>query len=224
MTSPTAAPARFVLGVDLGQARDWTAICVAERFLGPPLRVDVGHLERPPLGTRYPAVVDRVARLAVALRTRTPAPAVQVAIDYTGVGRAVLDIFREVDLAGASLVPITIHGGSAVVPDEGGFHVPKRDLVGAVQALLQTGRLKVADALPEAATLAKEMTEFRVRIGLGGHDSYGVADDWREGAHDDLVLAVAMACWLAGREPPAARSYSYLDATDDDERREWWTR
>jgi hypothetical protein len=30
-------------------------------------------------------------------------------------------------------------------------------------------------------------------------DSYGC---WREGAHDDLVLAVALACWRAKRELP----------------------
>ena len=28
-----------------------------------------------------------------------------------------------------------------------------------------------------------------------GHDSYGAGEDWRVGNNDDLVLAVAMACW-----------------------------
>ena len=27
-------------------------------------------------------------------------------------------------------------------------------------------------------------------------------DTWREGVHEDLVLAVALACWQAEREPP----------------------
>jgi len=29
---------------------------------------------------------------------------------------------------------------------------------------------------------------------MAGHDSYGA---WREGAHDDLLLSVALACWAA---------------------------
>jgi len=36
-----------------------------------------------------------------------------------------------------------------------------------------------------------------VKINLAtGHDSY---EAWREGDHDDLVLAVAMACWTGER-------------------------
>jgi hypothetical protein len=34
-----------------------------------------------------------------------------------------------------------------------------------------------------------------VKISQGGHDSYG--NDWRETAHDDLVLSLAMAVWYA---------------------------
>lgn len=59
----------------------------------------------------------------------------------------------------------------------------------------QTERLKVAASLPEAATLTHELQNFQVKISLDtAHDSYGA---WREGAHDDLVLAVCMALWIA---------------------------
>jgi hypothetical protein len=34
---------------------------------------------------------------------------------------------------------------------------------------------------------------FKVKVNLAtGHDSY---EAWRESVHDDLVLAVALACW-----------------------------
>jgi hypothetical protein len=36
------------------------------------------------------------------------------------------------------------------------------------------------------------MAEMEVRVGAQGRESYGA---WREGTHDDLVLAVALACW-----------------------------
>jgi hypothetical protein len=59
---------------------------------------------------------------------------------------------------------------------------------------LQNGRLKVAAGLPEAETLKKELLNFRVKIDpKTAHDSY---EHWREGDHDDLVLAVSMACWF----------------------------
>jgi len=57
--------------------------------------------------------------------------------------------------------------------------------------------LKIPSTLPEAHTLLKEMTNFRVKISQAGHDSYGA---WREGTHDDLLLAVALACWAAEKK------------------------
>ena len=51
--------------------------------------------------------------------------------------------------------------------------MPKRDLVSAVQVLLQSERLKIARALPEAQTLTSELLAFKVSVSLKGHDSYG---------------------------------------------------
>ena len=72
--------------------------------------------------------------------------------------------------------------------------MPKRDLVGAVQVLLQNERLKIARQLPEAETLRRELQNFRVKIDpKTAHDSYS---HWREKEHDDLVLATALAAWF----------------------------
>jgi hypothetical protein len=111
-------------------------------------------------------------------------------IDRTGVGRAIFDLFLA---EGLTPIGITITGGDQVVRDGGSYHVPKRDLVGVVQALLQGGRLKVAAALPEAATLTRELETFRVKLSAAGHDSY----DAREGGHDDVLLATALPLWAA---------------------------
>jgi hypothetical protein len=74
--------------------------------------------------------------------------------------------------------------------------VPKRDLVSVVQVALQTDKLKIAEALPEAGTLVRELQGFQVKITDAANDTYGT---WREGAHDDLVLAVALALY-AGKK------------------------
>jgi hypothetical protein len=43
--------------------------------------------------------------------------------------------------------------------------------------------------------LARGTPEVKINIATG-HDSY---EAWREGDHDDLVLAVALACWTGER-------------------------
>ena len=209
----------FFIGLDLGQAADYSALAVLERIIpqapapasygthelwrdGQPIApprtplppVYHGrHLERFPLGTPYPKIIEGVtARLAT--------PALQGAtliLDATGVGRPVVDMFRA---AGLKPVPVTITGGEAVTrTDDGYWHVPKRDLVGAVQVLLQSARLKFAAELPLVQTLTQELLNFKVKISAQtAHDSYG---SWRENEHDDLVLAVALAAWYAGRKP-----------------------
>jgi len=201
--------ADFYAGLDLGQAQDWTALAIVQRH-GPAggAVYHVRHLERPALGTPYPVVVETVAARITALRAVVPPPTVVLAIDKTGVGAPVLDLIRRAAL-GVPLLAITITGGTAVVRDGEEVHVPKRDLVSTLSVLLQSGRLKVAEGLPLAHVLTTELLNFRVKISLSGHDSYGAGTDaaWREaGTNDDLCLAVGMACWAAESRPNRAAS------------------
>ena len=72
--------------------------------------------------------------------------------------------------------------------------MPKRDLILGLQVLLQRGVLRIAAGLEHGPELVKEMAAMQVKITLTGHEQYAV---WREGTHDDLVFAVALACWNA---------------------------
>ena len=78
------------------------------------------------------------------------------------------------------------------------FHVPKKELVTTLQGVLQARRLQIARGLPEAAALVRELQQFQVKITAAAHETFGV---WRDVHHDDLVLAVALACWWAERTP-----------------------
>jgi hypothetical protein len=60
-------------------------------------------------------------------------------------------------------------------------------------------RLTIPTALPEAALLARELGNFRAKVSLAANP---LEAEWREGQDDDLVLAVALACWKAGRMGP----------------------
>jgi hypothetical protein len=182
----------------------------------------VVHLERLPLGTAYTAIPDRLQAIDAGIRQRwirlvveqeladtgrarsSPLDApVDLVVDQTGVGRPVVDLLRE---AGVDPVAITITSGDTVTRvAEREYRVPKRDLVGAVQSAMQTRRLQAAASLPDWPVLKGELANFKAKISLTGHDSYGAGDDWREGNHDDLVLSVAMGVWWGenGARPPS---------------------
>lgn len=180
----------MVCGLDLGQTTDYTALVVGEtRFEGADLFVDLLHVERFKLGTSYPAIVAQVRGL---MSTHPLSRQVPVVCDGTGVGRAIVDMFRETDLA---LVPVSIHGGEANAWEGGYWHVAKKHLVGIVQVLLQTKRLKIDRRLPHAELLVRELTNFTVAISPQGRATFSA----REGEHDDLVLAVALCCFYAAQ-------------------------
>jgi hypothetical protein len=216
-----------IVGVDLGQQRDFTAITVIERGYVPagklynahywykgretyaarePVKLEyhVRHLERPALGTSYVDVVERVIELLKSLAELDEE--LVLTVDMTGVGRPVADMLKarlnewlEQDRDGyLNAAWITITGGDSVTKAEGGgLRVPKRDLASAPLVLMQNKQLKIAEGLQLADALKRELLNFKVKINIAtGHDSY---EAWREGDHDDLVLAVAMACWCGER-------------------------
>jgi len=192
---------RYVIGLDLGQTHDFTAVAVGEWYSEFPSEgIAIRHLERVPLRTSYPEVVDRV--VSIIQRGRFPEDRLELVVDATGVGRPVVDLFldKEHDL-GLRPVAVTITAGADVAWDEDEWRVPKRDLVSAVQVGLQTQTLKVARDLPDTEILINELHNFQVRVTAAQNDTYGA---WREGTHDDLVLAVALCCWWISVAPEPA--------------------
>ena len=181
----------YVVGLDLGKSQDYTALAVLEVHGDPPeASYYCRYLERFKLGTSYPNQVARVRELCRREPLLSNRP--RLAIDQTGVGAAVVDIFKQAQL-NADLRPVLIHGGDHAVYENGVWRVPKRELVGATQIALQTGRLKIAKDLPEVDMLTRELQTFQVSISQSGFDSY----EARVGQHDDMVLSLAMALWLA---------------------------
>jgi hypothetical protein len=161
--------------------------------LGSDVPVAVRHLQKFELGTKYSEIVRVVRGLLSREPFRRRMRYTRLLVDRTGVGRGVVDSFYE---HGVRPLSVSIHGGSTVTeePADLSYRVPKRDLVAAVQVLLQNGRLKIASELELAPVLKKELLNFRVKIDpRTAHDSY---EHWREGDHDDLVLATALACWF----------------------------
>jgi hypothetical protein len=170
----------YFIGLDLGQKQDFSAVAVVERADC----LHVKHLERIPLGTPYAKVVGRVSEMA-----RHPALAGNAAmvVDATGVGAPVVEMLRQVRLP-CRVTAVTITGGEHAHGRGEDWHVPKKDLMAAVQVLLENGELKIHRGLEAAPALVRELTEIRAQ-----------RNKTQSGEHDDLALAVALACWRARR-------------------------
>jgi hypothetical protein len=192
----------FYVGVDLGQAQDYSAVVIAERLSHPISEnadgqelldeFHIRHCERLPLGTSYEDQKQHIKKLITHATRKNPDQQITLIVDATGVGRPVIDSMRG---DGLKPIPVTVHGGQSVTCDESGWHVPKRDLVAAAKVLLGKKQLKIGRGLPFADVLINELQNFQVKVNIAtGHDSY---EAWREGAHDDLVFAVSLACWYA---------------------------
>lgn len=178
----------FIIGLDLGQSKDYTAMTIIEKLgVESPYNYHLRYLKRFPLGTAYPTIVDEVK---VTTDHSEIGKEFKLAVDKTGVGAPVVDMLKR---AGLRPYEIIIHGGEAVTRDGREIRIPKRDLISNLQVLFQSGRLKIAERIPDGQLLVKELLNFKVKISTSGHDSY---EAWREGVHDDLVLSVAMAVWV----------------------------
>jgi hypothetical protein len=84
--------------------------------------------------------------------------------------------------------------------------VPKLSLVSRLQALLHEGSLKIHRDIPDAAVLVRELRDFRVEFTAAGSLTFNARSGW----HDDLVLALAIAVWVAhGGWMASAGIYEY---------------
>jgi hypothetical protein len=193
----------FYVGLDLGQAADFTALAVFEAMSAEDVEreLHLRHLERYPLRTPYMAVAEGVVALVKKLRDLTPSGVEpDLLVDNTGVGRAVTEVLRG---KGLRFKAVTLTGGSQVVRgDAGEYRVPKADVVDSLVVPFQAGTLKVARGLELWPTLRTELLNFRRKVNPAtAHASY---EHWRESDHDDLVLAAALAAWGAQRFPHTA--------------------
>jgi len=206
-SEPSAAKPAFIgqtkifIGLDLGQVHDPTAIAILERTemawdrnrvtynWNTSTRYAFRYLERLPLGTPYPDVVEHVRDLV----RRPELQGATLIVDATGVGKPVLDMFKRAKLP-CRIVPVTITGGDRQSPEGEHWRVPKRDLITGLMVLFQAEAIDICGQLRDADALVRELGGMRVKITLDGNDKYGA---WREGEHDDLVLAAALACWRA---------------------------
>jgi hypothetical protein len=202
---------QYFLGLDLGKDQDPSAIAVVERAelegsfdkavyaKRRVIELRLRKLQLLPLGTPFPEVeawtrdvVASVARLG----------SCELAVDATGVGGPVVDHLRSSGL-GCGMRAVKLTGGQ-VGRSEGEYdYVPKKDLIAGLEVLMEFGELKIASSLTMLAEFKKELAAMELRVTDAGNETFGARKD---GEHDDMVIAVSLACWLAGKRYPGELS------------------
>jgi hypothetical protein len=194
--SPTSAAPEWVIGVDIGQRRDYSAIAILDYVeeatgLRDPvtynyirrLNIRLRHVERVHLGTPFHGLVNRVSTMLHDPRLRDAT----VVIDANGVGAPVVELFRTARLP-CRLIPVQTTSGTSEGSDGGFYRVPKRDLVTGLQVLFDRWPLHISSASPSAAALLQELVEFKAKPSSNGTLRF-------EGRKDDLTMALALAWW-----------------------------
>lgn len=200
---------KLIAGLDLGKNADFSVLVVVGRKkLDKPVSkrrhtYAVRWLQTWELGTRYTAMRPGERSVIGDVKGRFDAPQLAwapLAVDYTGVGMAVVEQVQAAKVK-ARLNPVCITSGHTVQTREetkdGSWHVPKTELVGNLTVLLENDLLKwqapgTPGALPLIGRFEKELGAFREFITRKKNVTYGA----EASAHDDLVLAVSLACWL----------------------------
>jgi hypothetical protein len=217
ITRVLTEPARLFrnwLAVDFGQSNDYTALLAGETHISIERTVQryqhyahetqvaerrtytyrIRNAHRVTLGTSYPLIATQIGLFLQVM------PDSDLIVDGTGVGKAVIDILRREKLRPISIV---ITGGvqfTKVHWNE--YHVPKTDLVGALQVVAQEMRVKVAPEIALRDVLEREIAAFTPRRTATGLMTFEGAD----GEHDDLVMALACGIWHQENRPAPATS------------------
>jgi hypothetical protein len=215
-----------LLGVDLGERNDYTAIAYIEavpvlrriqeesgrKYTEATLLYRCLRLERPELGTKFPTVVDRIANMCVTLGQNKHG--VELVVDVVGPGAGVRDFIvpAYTDLArgtDASMRPgwIWTTSGGSVNFDGEKLNVPRKNLINAGIVAIEDDRYQVAK-MPLRETLQNEMRTFAIKKTQAGNERF---EHYREDDKDDLVTAgILLPVWLGEHfiKPAVAEKYT----------------
>ena len=204
---------RHVMGIDVGQIQDPTAVCVIEHCAGvmdhgsdyerhtnqtatlslqkSAERWRVVHMERLPLGTKYAEVITHVAGLLATPQLQANPDKNQskceLVIDAGG-SRGVVEMFT---IAGLNPMGVQIVGGlNTTWARKNTWNVAKHELITLLDARLNHDRfpLTFSKYLVEGEAFKQEISDFRRNVSGAGRMQY----EAQQGKHDDMIIAVAL--------------------------------
>ena len=187
----------FAIGIDLGQVRDYTALVLLQRIepvdnpSGDGMLVQphyhLRQVKRFPRRTETPAVITYLENL---MNRPTLKGRVALIADASGMGGPIV---QQMKRHGLGTIPMIITGGAQA----NGYNVPKANLVMRLKLLLEQRRLKIPMTLKLLRELVEEFTNFKMGYTPSRHATYSAAS----GYHDDIIIALALACNYFERRP-----------------------
>jgi hypothetical protein len=197
----------FVIGASIGVGIQPTTVAVLEqevvknsRWPAETSALSLRHLERVP-DASYPDVVKRIGKLLESKEVKDGEACgkTEIMLDITGSGYPVLDLF---DRAGIKPRIISIGGveeQESVVQKWQQWRLPKTELVGVLRVLFEDDKLKMSKELDLVPSLLDELRSFKYKPPPINESD---PESWRDGQHDDLVFATAVAAWRAYKYVP----------------------
>jgi hypothetical protein len=182
---------RYICGVDLAKERDYSALAVIADIEADPPHYQLVHLDQQRLGTEYLEVVQWIE---ATLTTPPLSRSIPLVLDVGGPGASVLELVRA---RGLAAVPVRLVGGERETRDHAGvWNVAKGALVSVLDIALGADQLRIATGLPFADALRGQLRAFTRKLTDAGTARFEART---EAAHDDLVIAAALALWHAKR-------------------------
>lgn len=185
-----------LIGIDVGQAQDRTAIVVSD----PALRGDKGEVCYPiryvkalPLGISAPDIVSEIRSVCGNIRYPEGYTVKKhLWIEINGCGLPIYDMVREavpdVDVHGVFMS----YGEAKEKPNVWAKQITmaKAYMVSRLQILIDFDRIDAPDT-PEVRQMIQELKNYEIRITESANAQFGA---WKVGTHDDLVVALGLAC------------------------------
>jgi len=212
---PPKAPPRaeghvsYVVGVDIGQRVDPTALAVVETRHNAQARgyYIVLFLRRLKLGLLYADVATQIARLDTKLRKEASKNRLDAGVTYildaTGVGQGPSEQIAQALNAQsyADVYRCYLTGGINPIADDETMQIklPKTQMVSSLVAVFDSDRIELPARSKEFDAMVNELSSFEIRVSEEGRNSFGA---FKVGKHDDLVTALGLAVWLGENSSP----------------------
>lgn len=164
----------YYLGLHFARQTGHSAFALLEQTFDTDTRYLVVLVEQFPAGTPYADVVERLEAVYKDERIRQAYGRI-VVVDKTLVGSTAYELFRGTGIG----------CGFYEVPEDGQpgpGRVSIRNLISAVQRLIRSERLRLADGLTDMDGLTEEFKTVRAGGGVGSHSRFA---------------AIALGCWHA---------------------------
>ena len=184
----------ILIGLKIGQKHQPSGICVVQEEDRGHNHFLVRHLERLPIGTKYPDVAQRVGQIAYELGQKAEERySLQIYVDVTGLGNTLIDLVQSY-VRPDNIYAVHFNYGDLRTREDSSINLGKCYLVSQLQILLQTRRLHLPDT-EEAKNLAQELSDYEIHLDPKANERQGA---FAVGTRDELVTALGI---VVCREP-----------------------